>query len=125
MLEDAQSGRVNPRDLKARLAKIIVSDLHSPEEAERAEAAFDSVYRQHQLPEEMPEVQIESGSGILFVLTAAGVAKSNREARRLIEQGGIRLDGDRVADPEMTVEITQPIVLQAGRRRFVRLLPQR
>lgn len=124
MLEDAQSGKVNPRDLKARLAKIIVSDLHSPEEAERAEAAFDSVYRQHQLPAEMPEVQIESGSGILSVLTTAGVAKSNREARRLIEQGGIRLDGERVTDQESTVEITQPIVLQAGRRRFVRLLPQ-
>ena len=122
MLEDASSGNVNPRDLKARLAKIIVADLHSPEEAERAEAAFDSVYRQHQLPEEMPEVQVESGSGILSVLTTAGVAKSNREARRLIEQGGIRLDGERVTDPEATVEINGEMVLQAGRRRFVRLM---
>ncbi len=122
MLEDASSGNVNPRDLKARLAKIIVADLHSPEEAERAEAAFDSVYRQHQLPEDMPEVQVESGSGILSVLTTAGVAKSNREARRLIEQGGIRLDGERVTDPEATVEINGEMVLQAGRRRFVRLM---
>ncbi len=123
MLADAKSGAVNPRDLKARLAKMIVADLHSPADAERAEAAFDSVYRQHQLPEEMPEVSIASGTGILQVLTASGVAKSNREARRLIEQGGIRLDGERWTNPEASVEITGPTVLQAGRRRFIRLLP--
>jgi tyrosyl-tRNA synthetase len=100
---------------------MIVSDLHSPEDAERAEAAFDSVYRQHQLPEDMPEVPIESGNGIIEVLKIAEVAKSNREARRLIEQGGVRLDGERVTDPESVVEIEDPVVLQAGRRRFVRL----
>jgi tyrosyl-tRNA synthetase len=123
MVADAAAGTINPRDLKARLAKMIVADLHSPEEAERAEASFDSVYRQHQLPEEMPEIQIESGSGILQVLTTAGVASSNREARRLIEQGGIRIDGERIGDTESVVDISQPAVLQAGRRRFVRLIP--
>ncbi|MEX2426256.1 MAG: tyrosine--tRNA ligase [Thermomicrobiaceae bacterium] len=123
MLADAESGKVNPRDSKARLAKMIVEDLHSPEEAERAEAAFDSVYRQHQLPDDMPEVTIESGSGMLSVLIAAGVATSNREARRLVEQGGARIDGERITDPEAKVELQQPVVLQAGRRRFVRLVP--
>jgi tyrosyl-tRNA synthetase len=121
MLNDATRGAVNPRDIKAKLARMIVSDLHSPEDAERAEAAFDSVYRQHQLPEDMPEVPIESGNGIIEVLKIAEVAKSNREARRLIEQGGVRLDGERVTDPESVVEIEDPVVLQAGRRRFVRL----
>jgi tyrosyl-tRNA synthetase len=125
MVEDANSEAVNPRDIKARLAKLIVTDLHSAEEADRAEAAFDSVYRQHQLPEDMPEVEIEDGTGILSVLRTAGVASSNREARRLVEQGGVRLDGERMRNPEATVEITEPIVLQAGRRRFVRLLPGR
>jgi tyrosyl-tRNA synthetase len=123
MVADAASGAVNPRDIKARLAKMIVTDLHSAEAAERAESAFDSVYRQHQLPEDMPEVQIADGAGLLAVLRASGVATSNREARRLVEQGGIRLDGERVTDPEAPVNISAPIVLQAGRRRFVRLLP--
>lgn len=123
MLADARSGKVNPRDLKARLARLIVSDLHSPEEAERAEQAFESVYRRHELPEEMPEVAIESGDAIINVLKTAGVASSNREARRLVEQGGIRLAGERVTDPEAHVEIGEPTVLQAGRRRFVRLMP--
>lgn len=124
MLADASSGSINPRDLKARLAKMIVADLHSPEEADRAEAAFDSVHRQNQMPDEMPEVAIAPGSGILQVLTSAGVAKSNREARRLLEQGGIRMDGERFSDPEATIDISGPTVLQAGRRRFVRLLPE-
>jgi tyrosyl-tRNA synthetase len=123
MIADSASGAVNPRDIKARLARMIVADLHSAEDSEHAEAAFDSVYRQHQLPEDMPEVQIADGAGLLAVLRAAGVATSNREARRLVEQGGVRLDGERMTDPEVNVDISEPIVLQAGRRRFVRLLP--
>jgi tyrosyl-tRNA synthetase len=122
MLADAASGAANPRDIKARLAKTIVTDMHSAEEAERAEAAFDAIYRQHQLPEDMPEVEIASGTGIIDVLKSAGVATSNREARRLVEQGGVRLDGERVTDPESSVRLDGQVVLQAGRRRFVRLI---
>jgi tyrosyl-tRNA synthetase len=122
MLADAASGAANPRDIKARLAKTIVTDMHSAEEAERAEAAFDAIYRQHQLPEDMPEVEITSGTGIIDVLKSAGVATSNREARRLVEQGGVRLDGERVTDPESSVKLDDQVVLQAGRRRFVRLI---
>jgi tyrosyl-tRNA synthetase len=124
MIEQTSSGAVNPRDLKARLAKMIVSDLHSPEDAERAEAAFDSVHRQNQVPDDIPELPVASGSGILGVLTEAGMAKSNREARRLVEQGGVRIDGERVQSPDAVVEIMEPAVLQTGRRRFVRLLPR-
>jgi tyrosyl-tRNA synthetase len=121
-ITDAASGAANPRDIKARLAKTIVTNMHSAEEAERAEAAFDAIYRQHQLPEDMPEVEITSGTGIIDVLKSAGVATSNREARRLVEQGGVRLDGKRVTDPESSVKLDDQVVLQAGRRRFVRLI---
>jgi tyrosyl-tRNA synthetase len=124
MLTEMDSGAINPRDAKARLARIIVSDLHSSADAQRAEETFERIYRRHELPEEMAEVEIESGSGILSVLTATGVAKSNREARRLVEQGGIRVDGERVTSPDSTVELTSPVVLQAGKRRFVRLIPE-
>ncbi len=123
MQSDSASGAVNPRDLKARLARIIVADLHSEEDATKAEQAFDSVYRQNQLPDEMPEFAYVPGTGILSVLTGSGVASSNRDARRLIEQGGIRVDGERVTDPESTIANVGEVVLQAGRRRFVRLVP--
>jgi tyrosyl-tRNA synthetase len=123
MLADAASGKVNPRDLKARLAKTIVTDLHSADDAERAEAQFDSVHRRNEIPEDIPEFSVESGAGVLKILTGAGLASSGREARRLVEQGGVRIGGERVTDPEASVEISEPTVLQAGRRRFVRLNP--
>jgi tyrosyl-tRNA synthetase len=123
MLRSAATGETNPRDIKARLARLIVTDLHSAEDAARAEAEFERVYRRHELPEDMPKVAIRSGEGVITVLVNAGVAQSNNEARRLIAQGGIRIDGERVTDSESVVEITEPAVLQAGRRRFVRLIP--
>jgi tyrosyl-tRNA synthetase len=123
MQADIASGSVNPRDLKARLARIIVADLHSEQEAAGAEQAFDNVYRQNQLPDEMPEYAFVPGSGVLTVLTGSGVATSNRDARRLIEQGGIRVDGERISSVEATLDHSEPVVLQAGRRRFVRLIP--
>jgi tyrosyl-tRNA synthetase len=123
MQDDIGSGAINPRDLKARLARTIVSDLHSEEDASKAEQAFDSVYRQNQLPDDMPEYAFVPGTGILSLLTGSGVASSNREARRLIEQGGVRIDGERVSESEATVDHTSEVVLQAGRRRFIRLVP--
>jgi tyrosyl-tRNA synthetase len=124
MLAGMESGELNPRDVKAKLARLIISDLHSPEDAQRAEEAFISVHQRRELPEEMPEVTIENGSWILSVLGDAGVAKSNREGRRLIEQGGVRIDGERVTDPDVQLTLDGPAVLQAGRRRFVRLVPR-
>lgn len=123
MLAAAECGEINPRDLKERLAILIVSDLHSPADAEAAREAFARVYRRRELPEEMPEIQVRPGIGILTLLVEAGMAKTNNEARRLIAQGGVRLDGVRVDDPETVVRLTGPSVLQVGRRRFARLIP--
>lgn len=122
-LAAAERGEINPRDLKARLATIVVSDLHSPEAAEAAREAFDRVYRRRELPEEMPEFTVSGEERILSLLVAAGMAKTNNEARRLVNQGGVRIDGERITDPETSITLTEPAVLQVGRRRFVRLLP--
>lgn len=124
MLDAAARGEVNPRDLKERLAMIIVTDLHSAEAAEAARKAFDRVYRRRELPEEMPEVAVAREERILSLLIAAGMASTNNEARRLVTQGGVRLGGERVTDPEATVKIAGPTVLQVGKRRFVRLVPK-
>jgi len=117
------NGTINPRDVKERLAVLIVSDLHSPEAAERAREHFHRVHRLRELPEQMPEIAVPQRSRIIELIVRAGFARSNNEARRLVTQGGVRLDGRRVDDPEEVVELDEPIVLQVGKRRFARLVP--
>ncbi|MFN3929733.1 MAG: S4 domain-containing protein, partial [Thermoflexus sp.] len=74
-------------------------------------------------PEEMPTFPVSGPQLLVDLLVAAGLAPSRSEARRLIRQGGVRLDGEVVSDIERVVEIDRPKVLQVGRRRFVRLVP--
>jgi tyrosyl-tRNA synthetase len=121
---------VNPRDLKRRLARTIVETYHGGAAAAAAEDEFDRVFRGGGPPDEIPEPLItlrgqESLDSIWIValIVGAGLAGSNGEARRLIEQGGIRLDGVVVTDVESTVSIDRPRLLQAGKRRFVRVVP--
>jgi len=121
---------VNPRDVKRSLARAIVALYYSSEEAEAAEREFDRMFKERGLPDDIPEPELEiagqserSAVWIVAVLTAAGLAKSNGAARRLIQQGGIRLDGEQVSDVDSTVSVDEPFLLQAGKRRFVRVLP--
>lgn len=123
MLASAESGETNPRDIKERLARIIVTDLHSEADSEAASEEFARVYRRRELPETMPEHQLTEELSLVQLLVQAGIAGTNNEARRLINQGGVRLNNDRITDPETVVRIDEPAVLQAGRRRFVRLIP--
>jgi len=121
----------NPRDLKRRLAGVIVTMYHGPDEAESAEEEFDRIFAKGGLPDEIPEpvitVEGQSDRGAVWIvalLTATGLARSNGAARRLIEQGGIRLDGNVVTAVDSAVAVYDPHLLQAGKRRFVRVLPE-
>jgi tyrosyl-tRNA synthetase len=122
-------GTVHPNDAKRRLAREIVARYHGDDAAREAEGRFDRIHRQHELPEEVPESPIPADAvhdGRVWLprlLTSTGLASSNADARRLIEQGGVRLDGDPVSDPdaEFDVEALTSRILQVGRRRFVRL----
>ncbi len=114
----------NPRDLKAALAKALVSRYHGPAAASEAEEHFDRVFRQHRTPDEVPVVEIASpeGQGISLVegLLAVGFAQSRSEARRLVSQGGVKVDEVRASDGEALLSPGDH-VLQAGKRRFARL----
>jgi len=123
-LEEMERGEINPRDVKEQLALTVVRDLHSPEAAERAREHFDRLFRRHELPETLPDVLVDPEQRLVTLLVQAGMAGSNNEARRLIQQGGVRLDGQRVDDPEHIVQLTRPVVLQVGKRRFARLVPR-
>ncbi|HEU4792852.1 MAG TPA: tyrosine--tRNA ligase [Nitrolancea sp.] len=123
MVADAGSGAVNPRDVKERLALAIVTDLHSTEAAEAARAEFERIFRRREHPEDIPELSIPREASIVDLVLMTGRAKTRNEARRLITQGGVRLAGERIEDPEQIVRIDELRVLQVGKRHFFGLIP--
>ncbi len=121
--EQVEGGR-NPRDVKVMLAQEIVARFHSHAAAERALAEFEARFREGALPEDMPEVTLETAGGELLitqVLKQAGLTASTSEAMRMIDQGGVRIDGERVADKARALARGTTAVLQVGKRKFARV----
>ncbi len=114
-------GSRHPRDVKMELAREIVSIFHGDEAARAAEEHFVRVFRERELPPEMPEFTLTEPMNMVELLHTAGLARSKSDARRLIQQGGVRLGGERVESIEMMVEPRDGVVIQVGRRRFLRL----
>ena len=121
---ECAAGR-NPRDAKVMLAKEIVARFHSAGAADRAATEFDARFRQGALPDDMPEITLDSaGAGLPVPQLAkqAGVVDSTSEALRLIAQRGLKVDGDVVADKAMTIPAGRTVVVQAGKRKFARVI---
>lgn len=110
-----------PRNAKHDLAHRIVRLYHGTAAADEARTHFERTVIQKEMPDEMPDVVVEPGAGLLSAMVAAGFAASNGEARRLVAGGGVRLGGERMDDPTATVGAL-PAVLQVGKRRFARLV---
>lgn len=112
----------NPRDLKVRLAKLIIKDFHSASDAERAEEDFVARFVKKEVPDEIEEAALVKGKYALSdLLVKAALVASKAEARRLIEQGGVKLDGDRASDPKAEVQLETELLIQVGKRKFLRL----
>ena len=124
MLAAAERGEMNPRDIKDKLAVQIVTDLHDAESAKAAREEFDRVFRQHEMPAELDEFSVPRESRIISIMLNAGMANSGNEARRLVQGNAVRLDGERITDPNATVTIEKPAVLQVGPLRWARLIPE-
>lgn len=118
-------GSGHPRDIKDKMAASVVATYHGSDAAESARQAFQRVFQQGQVPEDIEEFSVRYPATIVAMLRAVGFASSNNEARRLVQQGGVRIDGDRIEDAEAELSFDTPIVLQAGRRRFARILPEK
>ena len=120
-------GSLEPWAEKRRMARQVVDLYHGAEAGDAAEARFDQVHREHELPDEIDELPVPEDAvrdGVVYLprlLVGLGLASSNSEARRLLEQGGVRLDGEPLGGEEVRPEILRGHVLQVGRRRFVRL----
>jgi tyrosyl-tRNA synthetase len=127
MRSRASNGEVNPRDLKVELAKRIITDFHSKPDADAAEDEFNRVFRRKEVPDEIEERRVAPHSWkIAYLLHETGLAASVSEARRLIQQGGVRVNGERVSqgDTEFDVSadpVTIPLLIQVGKRRFLRV----
>jgi len=114
----------NPREAKVALAQEIVARFHSRRAAEEALAQFDARFRQGAIPDEMPEVTVHTnGAGMPIAQLAkqAGIVDSTSEALRLIQQHGLRLDGEVVSDKALAVLAGRTVIIQAGKRRFARV----
>jgi tyrosyl-tRNA synthetase len=112
----------NPRDAKVELAKRIIADFHSPEEAVNAEEEFNRIFRRKETPDEIETRPLAAGQWKLArLLVETDLAASIAEARRLTEQGGVRIAGERVTDTSANVEVHagQTILLQVGKRKFL------
>lgn len=114
---DIQLGRLNPRDAKMRLARDVVAMLHGPAAAQAAEDAFVRVFQQRDAPADMATARIAPGASVADFLVDAGLAASKNAARRLVQQGGVTVDGVRLTD---AAAAARPGVWRAGPRRFVR-----
>ena len=114
----------NPRDIKFLLAEEIVARFHSESDATRAREAFISRFQKGAMPDEMPELELGLGPGqhtVPQILKAAGLAKSTSEAARLIKQGGVRIDGEKVADAALEIDTGTTHIFQVGKRKFARI----
>ncbi len=114
----------NPRDVKFLLAEELVTRFHDAPSAERAKAEFIAVHRDAGLPENLPERRVTAPAGrigVAHALKAAGLVASTSEAFRLIAQGGVRVDGERVGDRGAELTAPSEHVVQVGKRRFARL----
>jgi tyrosyl-tRNA synthetase len=119
---EVEAGR-NPRDVKVALAQEIVERFHGRQAAERALAEFESRFRDGQMPDEIPDVTLAAGAdplAIAQILKAAGLTPSTSEALRMIDQGGVRLDGERVSDKGLKLG-RGTYVLQVGKRKFAKV----
>jgi len=126
MREEVAAGRRHPMEVKKELAATITAELHSPEAAAAAREEFERVFSRREDPSEIPEVAVAAeGRRILLskLLVEAGLAGSNSEARRLIVQGGVRVEGERIVDPKAEIELSpeRAVLVRAGRRRFARV----
>ena len=127
-LEEIQNllndGKTNPRDLKRELAKTLVTMYHTEEAAKTAEEEFDRIFINKGLPDEIAEFEIKQDKeiNILELIVLVNFAPSKGEARRLVIQGGVSLDGEKINDPLQSIKIKNGMILKVGKRKFVKLI---
>ncbi|HDR1420167.1 TPA: tyrosine--tRNA ligase [Pasteurella multocida] len=117
--QEVENGR-NPRDIKVLLAKEIIARFHSEADAEAAEQEFINRFQKSAMPEDMPELTFEGEMGLPNLLKEAGLVASTSEANRMVQQGGVKIDGEKVEDAKLVIKASTA-VYQVGKRKFARV----
>jgi tyrosyl-tRNA synthetase len=123
-----QDAAQNPRDLKRRAAREIVTLYYSQTAAIQAEQDFDKVFIKKEIPDDIKEFTpdtAEAAIGIVKLMTTSGLAATNSEAKRLIQEGGVSMDGAKVTDANFEVKLDKTFVLKVGKRRFIKVVPKK
>jgi len=120
---DIEQG-ANPRDIKFLLAEEIIERFHSRDEAIKARENFISRFQKGALPEDIPEFRLQAETGLLLanVIKDAGLTSSNSESRRMIQQGAVKIDGERVNDQALELQSGADLIIQVGKRRVARII---
>ena len=118
-LSDTQ---VNPRDIKRELARKIVEIYYSENLAKNAEETFDKIFIKKDIPEDIPEVKLDEDTLIVDVLTLYALATSKSEARRLIDQGAVKINDQKCIDRDQIIKKDESLVIKVGKRRFLKII---
>jgi len=117
-----RSGSLHPRNAKANLAEQIVSLYHSAEAARQAREEFDHIFKDKGLPDEIQTISIfQKTLDVVTLLKETGLVASKGEARRLIEQGGVKINQQRITDAALMVTLSEPVLIQCGKRKFAKV----
>ena len=122
MDKQIESSSINPRDIKMRLAHMITEEYHGKDGADKAQADFINVVSNKGIPDDIESIKIESEIGILDLLVNLNFVASKGEAKRLIQGGGVKLDGEKISDMGFMITPNMDKVLQAGKRKFAKLV---
>jgi len=112
---------VNPRDIKSKLAHEIVRIYHGEAEADRVANEFVAQFKEGGIPDEITEVELEGNFNPVLLLTNLGAISSNSEGRRLVEQGGLKIDDAKITDPNSTIAVCSGMIIQLGKLRYWRI----
>ncbi|MFS0638024.1 tyrosine--tRNA ligase [Mesobacillus foraminis] len=121
--DDLETGVLHPRDAKMLLGKTIVRIYHGTEAAEKAEQHFITVFQQGSMPEEIPSIEWkgEAVTSVIDLLVDLHLLKSKSEARRMIENRGIKINGNKVEDTQLRINVTDGLIIQVGKRKFAKI----
>lgn len=122
MDEEIASNSINPRDIKMALAHMITEEYHGKEGADKAQEDFINVVSNKGIPDDIQSVKIDAEKSILDLLVELSFVQSKGEAKRLIQGGGVKIDGEKVSDMGFVVKPQMDVVLQAGKRKFAKLV---
>jgi tyrosyl-tRNA synthetase len=123
--QQLDDSKVNPRDIKRKLARTLVSMYHTEHAAKQAETEFDKIFIKKDIPDEIPEFKIDSKNSevnIIELIITINFAPSRAEAKRLVMQGGVSIDGKKISDFNSNLKLNDGMILKVGKRKFIKFV---